>query len=194
MNKCSLQMPHCLFFSLLFPLSAFKLLKERDFSLCFAFSLFIQHIFLAKELKALNDSSHSIILFPVPLITISPESQKIKTGTNVALSCDAEGNPEPNIFWSKDDHTLKYSHRVYLATDNKTLNLDHIKESDAGLYVCIAENILGSDEASAQVDVTNSNGPPNLIFEPEDLEAIPGTTIELPCGAEGDPPPLVRRQ
>lgn len=141
--------------------------------------------------NARNSLFHSIASFTVPLITISPEYKKAKTGTNVALLCDAESNPEPNFFWSKDDHTLKYTNRIYLATDNKTLNIDHIKESDAGLYACIAENILGSDEASAQVDVVNAHGPPKLIFEPDDLEAIPGTTIELPCGADGDPPPLV---
>lgn len=102
------------------------------------------------------------------------------------------GTPEPIFLWSKDDHVLKYSSRIYLSTDNKTLNIEYIKESDAGLYTCIAENILGSDEASAQVDVVNSHGPPVLLFEPYDLEAIPGTTIEIPCGAEGgDPLPSV---
>lgn len=90
---------------------------------------------------------------------------------------------------------MKFTSRIYLATDNKTLNIEHIKESDAGLYACIAENILGSDEATAQVDVINSHGPPNIIFEPYDLEAIPGTTIELPCGVgESEDPPLVRIQ
>lgn len=147
------------------------------------------------SLNALNAkrfATHLIqLLFAVPLITISPENKKISTGTNVVLLCDAEANPEPNFFWSKDDQTLKYNNRIYPATDNKSLNIDHIKESDAGLYACIAENILGSDEATAQVDVINSHALPNLIFEPYDLEAIPGTTIELPCGAEGDPPPLV---
>jgi peroxidase len=132
--------------------------------------------------------------FAVPLITVLPQNQKIETGTSVVLSCDAEGNPVPNFFWSKDENILKFTNRIYLATDNKTLHIDYIKESDAGNYACIAENILGSDEATAQVDVINSHGPPNLIFEPYDIEAIPGTTIELPCGAEGDPPPLVRSE
>ncbi len=52
--------------------------------------------------------------------------------------------------------------------------------------------MLGADEASATIEVINLNAPPVLIYEPYDLEAFPGTTIELPCGAEGDPPPLVR--
>lgn len=109
----------------------------------------------------------------------------------MVLFCDADGIPEPNIFWSKDDNPLKVTSRIYLSTDNKTLNIDHIKESDAGHYICVAENILGSDEASANVEVTNPNGPPVLIYEPYDIDAIPGTTIELPCGAEGDPIPVV---
>lgn len=125
------------------------------------------------------------------MITVEPENKRINSGTNVVLHCDAEGTPDPFIFWSRDDHTLKYTSRIYLDTDNKTLNIDHIKESDAGLYTCVAENSLGSDEANAQLDVINLNAPPVLIFEPYDIEAIPGTTIELPCGAEGDPPPLV---
>lgn len=127
----------------------------------------------------------------MPTITVDPENKKIKAGTNVVLTCEAKGIPEPSIFWSKDEHPLKYTSRIYLSTDNKTLNIDHIKESDAGVYSCIAENILGADEASAQVDVMNSHAPPVLLFEPYDLEAIPGTTIELPCGAEGDPVPAV---
>lgn len=122
---------------------------------------------------------------------MEPESLKINSGTNVVLHCDAEGTPEPAVFWLKDDQQLKYTSRIYLATDNKTLNIDHIKESDEGSYTCVSENILGSDEASAKVEVISLNAPPVLIFEPYDLEAIPGTTIEMPCGAEGDQPPLV---
>lgn len=128
----------------------------------------------------------------MPVIKTSPEKKKVKTGANVTLFCDAEANPEPHIFWSKDEQLLSFTNRVFLLTDNKTLNIDHIKESDSGIYACIAENILGSDEASAEVEVTSSNGHPKLIFEPYDLEAIPGTTIELLCGSEGDPVPLVR--
>lgn len=109
----------------------------------------------------------------------------------MVLFCNADGTPEPNIFWSKDDHPLKFTSRIYLSTDNKTLNIDHIKESDAGHYVCVAENSLGSDEASATIEVVNPYGPPVLVYEPYDIEAFPGTTIELPCGAEGDPVPPV---
>lgn len=38
----------------------------------------------------------------------------------------------------------------------------------------------------------NAFGPPRLIFEPDDVEAYTGTTIELPCKGEGEPAPQVR--
>lgn len=50
----------------------------------------------------------------------------------------------------------------------------------------MAENELGSVEAAAEVSVINDVGPPRFLFEPYDLEAIEGTTIELPCKAEDD--------
>lgn len=34
-------------------------------------------------------------------------------------------------------------------------------------------------------------GPPTLLFEPYDIDALPGTTIELPCQGEGEPKPEV---
>lgn len=142
-------------------------------------------------MNELNHISKFIFCCLAPVITVEPESKKISSGTNVVLHCDSEGTPEPAILWLKDDQQLKYTNRIYIATDNKTLNIDHIKESDAGSYTCVSENILGSDEASAKVEVVSLDAPPVLIFEPYDLEAIPGTTIEMPCGAEGDPPPLV---
>lgn len=52
--------------------------------------------------------------------------------------------------------------------------------------MCVAENALGSDEAATNLDVSNSNEPPTIIYEPYDIDAIPGSTIELPCQAESD--------
>lgn len=146
-----------------------------------------------QTLQAIIYLIHNFCLI-VPRITVAPEYKKVKPGTNVVLACDAEANPVPTFFWTKDDHTLKFGNRISLTIDNKTLSIDHIKESDAGSYACIAENILGSDEASAQIEVINSHEPPVIIFEPYDLEAIPGTTIEIPCGTgvETDAPPMVK--
>lgn len=50
---------------------------------------------------------------------------------------------------------------------------------------------MGQSSVNAFISVVNSFGPPRLIFEPDDVEAFTGTTIELPCKGEGDPTPQV---
>lgn len=55
----------------------------------------------------------------------------------------------------------------------------------------MAENAMGTTEATASITVQKDIGPPTLIFEPYDIEAIAGTTIEMPCQGEGFPKPEV---
>lgn len=37
-----------------------------------------------------------------------------------------------------------------------------------------------------------SNGRPKFLFEPFNIDAFTGTTIELPCQGEGEPAPEVK--
>lgn len=60
-----------------------------------------------------------------------------------------------------------------------------------GVYVCVAENSLGFTEAKATITIQKDVRAPTLIFEPYDIEALPGTTIEMPCQGEGYPKPEV---
>ena len=60
-----------------------------------------------------------------------------------------------------------------------------------GQYTCIAENSKGKREVTAEITVENAQGPPHLIFEPYNMDVFPGTSIELPCKAEGDAHPQV---
>ncbi|XP_021697884.1 peroxidasin isoform X1 [Aedes aegypti] len=121
-----------------------------------------------------------------PHFTLAPESITTKTGTRVTLECEADGNPLPHIWWKRDGQPLSETNRIYLSDDDIELTIEHVKESDAGSYTCVAENELGSVEATAELAVINDVGPPSFLFEPYDLEAIEGTTIELPCKAEDD--------
>lgn len=61
-----------------------------------------------------------------------------------------------------------------------------------GTYVCVAENTIGTTDAKATITIQKEVGPPILIFEPYDIEALPGTTIEMPCQGEGYPKPEVQ--
>ncbi|XP_052896954.1 peroxidasin isoform X1 [Anopheles moucheti] len=120
-----------------------------------------------------------------PRIVLGPENQNVKIGSTLTLECEADGNPLPHIWWKKDGLPVNETSQVYFIDDAIELTIDHVDESDSGTYVCVAENELGIAEVEAEVVVINV-GPPRFLFEPYDLDAIEGTTVELPCKAEND--------
>lgn len=72
------------------------------------------------------------------------------------------------------------------------LHIDNAKESDSGLYTCLAQNQVGSVEASAEIRI-RGYGPraPRLTLRPYPITVSQGTSVEIPCKAEGDPLPSI---
>uniref|UniRef100_A0A182WJQ7 Peroxidasin n=1 Tax=Anopheles minimus TaxID=112268 RepID=A0A182WJQ7_9DIPT len=120
-----------------------------------------------------------------PRIVLGPENQNVKIGSTLTLECEADGNPLPHIWWKKDGLAVNETSQIYFTDDAIELTIDHVEASDSGTYVCVAENELGIAEVEAEVVVINV-GPPRFLFEPYDLDAIEGTTVEMPCKAEND--------
>uniref|UniRef100_A0A182S5N2 Ig-like domain-containing protein n=1 Tax=Anopheles maculatus TaxID=74869 RepID=A0A182S5N2_9DIPT len=120
-----------------------------------------------------------------PRIILGPENQNVKIGSTLTLECEADGNPLPHIWWKKDGLPVNETSQVFFTDDAIELTIDHVEVSDSGTYVCVAENELGIAEVEAEVVVINV-GPPRFLFEPYDLDAIEGTTVEMPCKAEND--------
>lgn len=58
------------------------------------------------------------------------------SGATIILECDAEGNPEPKIFWKRNGTELTPSNlitnRIKFGEGNTELQIQHIKESDTG--------------------------------------------------------------
>lgn len=73
------------------------------------------------------------------------------------------------------------------------LRIEDVKESDSGLYVCRANNAAGEAETTAHVVVREARErlPPRLLHGPYDMTAPVGTTVELPCRADGEPKPVI---
>lgn len=129
----------------------------------------------------------------LPTIEIAPENHtNIKSGASIVFYCEAEGTPKPYISWVKEGSPVDQTNRIYLASENTELHIEHVKENDSGMYVCVAENSNGKTESSAKLTVRSIRGAPKLLFEPYDLDAFPGSTIEMPCKGEGEPIPQVK--
>lgn len=103
------------------------------------------------------------------------------------------GSPQPQITWFKNDTEIRSGGRIAISEDGTLLELRNAKQSDTALYICEARNQLGYREVSANVEVVElRRRSPKFVYKPYDIEAIFGSTIEIPCKAEGDPQPGVQ--
>ena len=78
-------------------------------------------------------------------MTLHQCSTPVIEGDNATLGCNATGNPVPSIQWIMESTGVFISyHRLLFLNINRT---------DGGVYLCIAENIIGNDTKNCTVDV-----------------------------------------
>ncbi|KAM7083000.1 roundabout homolog 4 [Ciconia maguari] len=111
-------------------------------------------------------------------------------GQALELDCvPPSGHPEPRVTWKKDGVTLDLTGDRYVVTNGK-LRVAPARRSDSGLYVCVAANAAGERESrGAHVSILEK---PTIARRPSDAVAVAGSTVELGCGAQGDPVPRVQ--
>lgn len=102
-----------------------------------------------------------------PTIITPPEHAKNKTGSEIALSCEAKGFPIPVIEWT---WTRVDGRSVFLPSDDLHISVNmrggpdkwqvtgwlqiiDVKKDHEGDYTCIAQNEFGSVQATARVNV-----------------------------------------
>lgn len=73
----------------------------------------------------------------------------------LVLDCDVDSNPAPSISWYKDVQTdVSGVPRLQEIERGPQLRLDTVNRHDAGVYTCIATNIIGeSDRVDLPIDV-----------------------------------------
>ncbi|EDO40996.1 predicted protein, partial [Nematostella vectensis] len=73
------------------------------------------------------------------------------TGSVVTFNCTADGNPKPNVYWSKNGY--KIGSTDFTKVGDGFLKVEDLLPSDMGMYQCFATNSLGSIQASAELSV-----------------------------------------
>nr|XP_046236541.1 ADAMTS-like protein 1 isoform X1 [Scatophagus argus] len=76
---------------------------------------------------------------------------------SLELRCEALGNPEPSLTWTKNGKELHYNSRVGLLSTG-SLRIQSPNKVDEGLYTCTARNRLGSASLSSWLQVTGGKG------------------------------------
>ena len=105
---------------------------------------------------------------------------------NVAFTCNATGQPLPQITWWKFVGTLPKS-RTYVR--NGVLRIRQVKKTDSGTYICEAHNTMGLKQGVIQLLVFH-----RLKFEvspPQEVTPYVGSTVSFSCVAKSDLRPVI---
>ncbi|EHB10537.1 Leucine-rich repeat neuronal protein 2 [Heterocephalus glaber] len=83
-----------------------------------------------------------------------PPSLQVASGETVVLHCRALAEPEPEIYWvTPAGVRLTPAHvgRRYRVYPEGTLELRRVTVEEAGLYTCVAQNLVGADTKTVSV-------------------------------------------
>ncbi|XP_020623342.1 Down syndrome cell adhesion molecule-like protein 1, partial [Orbicella faveolata] len=132
-------------------------------------------------LGQVNASAKLTVQFP-PHLSLSSNRLMAEENQNVSIACTVTGRPFPHITWSKSVGRLPEDRNEVI---NGTLKIYSVTRNEGGIYICKAENILGSVTDGALL----------MIFSPLKFQVRPplevtasafGSSVYLPCVAESD--------
>ncbi|XP_039283928.1 roundabout homolog 2 isoform X2 [Nilaparvata lugens] len=121
-----------------------------------------------------------------PFMSKEPNDVTVLADHNVEFECRVGGDPTPKILWRRDSGKMPIGRAHIL--DDKSLRIEHVTPEDEGLYICDAENVVGSVSARASLTV---HSPPVFVVRPQDHKVGLNGIAKFDCVAEGNPPPSV---
>ncbi|XP_013375242.1 PREDICTED: obscurin-like protein 1 isoform X2 [Chinchilla lanigera] len=118
-----------------------------------------------------------------PVFLTGPRSQWVLRGTEVVLTCQVGGVPEPTLYWEKDGMALdEVWDRSHFALEpgaaggpgtSLALRILAARLPDSGVFVCHARNAHGHAQAGALLQVQQPPESP-----PEDPDGTPTPVVE----------------
>eukprot|EP00794_Sanderia_malayensis_P019521 gene19521-21451_t len=121
-------------------------------------------------------------------ITMKPSDASVVEGTSATFTCEAKGNPQPDISWFHNKREIKNDDKNIKIIENIGLEINNISVSDNGTITCVADNIIGKDKTSAQFIVLTK---PLVSVNPKRLSATASLRYEIKCVATGSPTPVI---
>uniref|UniRef100_A0A8C6L964 Ig-like domain-containing protein n=1 Tax=Nothobranchius furzeri TaxID=105023 RepID=A0A8C6L964_NOTFU len=118
-----------------------------------------------------------------PTFTREPSDVAADIGSNVTLSCHAEGYPEPQITWRREDGSpLLNRLRTHGSISQRRgdLHIINLWVMDEAVFICEAQNLFGKIQTQASIIVTGLVKPV-IALSPAVLSVIEDQQLTLPC-------------
>uniref|UniRef100_A0AAV2LZ82 Basement membrane-specific heparan sulfate proteoglycan core protein n=1 Tax=Knipowitschia caucasica TaxID=637954 RepID=A0AAV2LZ82_KNICA len=135
--------------------------------------------------QAQDTARLTIQALPKVMINVRTSVQTVMIGNSVEFECQAVGDPQPTVRWSKVGGALP----SHIVVKGGMLKIEQVTEADAGQYRCTATNDVGSVQSQV---VLNVQSLPQITALPETKEVNVGSDAVLPCVASGYPQPEIK--
>uniref|UniRef100_A0A669D789 Heparan sulfate proteoglycan 2 n=1 Tax=Oreochromis niloticus TaxID=8128 RepID=A0A669D789_ORENI len=135
--------------------------------------------------QAQDSARLTIQALPKVMINVRTSVQTVMIGNSVEFECQAVGDPEPTVKWSKVGGSLP----PHIVVKGGMLKIEQVTEADAGQYRCTATNDVGSVQSQV---VLNVQSLPQIAALPKTKEVAVGSDAVLPCVASGYPVPDIK--
>ncbi|XP_053098888.1 hemicentin-1 isoform X3 [Hemicordylus capensis] len=118
----------------------------------------------------------------------NPLEISVIAGEDVTLPCDVKSLPPPIITWAKEIQLISPFSPRHTFLPSGSMKIIETRVSDSGMYICVATNIAGNATQSVKLKV---HVPPKIQRGPRVMKAKVGYRIDIPCNAQGIPPPTI---
>jgi len=123
-------------------------------------------------------------------MTYFPTERSYQEGSAVKLSCEAVGQPPPQISWSFNGEPIVASRKYVFTTGKHQLTIYPFLEQDVGQYSCEAVNPSGRVKKSARIGLLHVS-PPVVVEGPKSVTVKLGKRATFRCKAKGEPTPTL---
>ncbi|XP_033744732.1 muscle M-line assembly protein unc-89-like isoform X22 [Pecten maximus] len=134
---------------------------------------------------------------PTVVDALKKEYSFVETKETVRLQCKMEGNPCPEISWTKDGKALGASEQMTFEWNAKTgvaaLVFKGVSVSNTGKYECVAKSSVGTTKSATTMTVKEPERAPSVV-EPlnKEYNALESDeNVCLKCKLDGNPVPKI---
>ncbi|KAK2886499.1 hypothetical protein Q8A73_020445 [Channa argus] len=135
---------------------------------------------------------YDVQVFEPPQVKVELQQQEVMYGETARFTCQVRGKPTPSVMWLHNARPLASSNRHRVTS--RVLRVSNVGPQDDGLYQCMAENGVGSSQASAHLIIIStgisSRGKLPSIYRPLSPDKVLREQPPVKPGASGAMLPL----
>ncbi|XP_050360925.1 peroxidasin [Nymphalis io] len=131
-----------------------------------------------------------------PEIASDPEDVIVNFGEDAMFSCNATGEPSPEIIWYRDSTVIPIDNSRYELMDNGTLMVHNADANDVAVFECKAKNPAGEVQSKparmmVQIKPDNQGYPVFTVLPRNQIVKINQPITRFDCVAHGNPKPHI---